>query len=109
MNRSAFFGHTGPQKLRRPKGIHPCNNVTQPRRILLILLGGRAGLKLEILVRMGPLSIDLLTRQTPQLMADMCPSAFCCRDPMALSPGRIVSDVLLMSALKFGYPIQIFI
>ena len=28
---------------------------------------------------------------------------------MALSPGRIVSDVLLMPALKFGDPIQIFI
>jgi len=29
-------GPCGPQKLRRP-GIHPCNNVTQPHRILLIL------------------------------------------------------------------------
>jgi len=53
--------------------------------------------------------IRLLTRQTRQLMADVCPSAFCCRHPMALSPGRIMSDVLLLPALKFGYPIQIFI
>jgi len=49
-----------------------------------------------------PLSIDLLTRQTPQLMADMRPSAFCCRDPMALSPGRIMSDVGVYCSVPDG-------
>jgi hypothetical protein len=39
----------------------------------------------------------------------MCLSTFSGRDPMAVSPRRIVSDVLLMSALKLSNPVQIFI
>jgi hypothetical protein len=42
-------------------------------------------------------------------MADVCPSTFCRCDPMAVSPRRIMSDVLLMSALKLSNPIQILI
>jgi hypothetical protein len=55
------------------------------------------------------LSIVSRAHETPQLMADMCPSAFCGGDPMAVSPRRIVSDVLLMSTLKLSNPVQIFI
>jgi hypothetical protein len=42
-------------------------------------------------------------------MADVCPSTFCCCDPMVVSPRRIMSDVLLMSTLKLSNPIQILI
>jgi len=38
-------------------------------------------------------------------LADVCLPTFGCRDPMALSPGRIMSDELLMAALKFSDPI----
>ena len=36
-------------------------------------------------------------------------SSFCGRDPMALGPGWIVPDVLVMPTLKFSDPIQILI
>jgi len=39
----------------------------------------------------------------------MCLSTFGGRDPMAVSPRRIMSDVLLMPALKRSKTIQIFI
>jgi hypothetical protein len=42
-------------------------------------------------------------------MADMRHSAFERRDPMALSPWRIMSDMLLMPTLKFGDPIHFFV
>jgi hypothetical protein len=49
------------------------------------------------------------TRQTIQFVADVCLSALGCGYPMAVRPRRIVADVLLMSTLKFGDPIQIFV
>jgi len=42
-------------------------------------------------------------------MADMRLSTFGCRDPMVISPRRIVPDVPPMLAFKFSNPIQIFI
>ena len=39
----------------------------------------------------------------------MCLSTFSGRDPMAVSPRRIMSDMLLMYALELSNPVQIFI
>jgi hypothetical protein len=49
------------------------------------------------------------TGKTIQFMANVFSSTLGCRHPMAIRPRWIMSDVLVMPAIEFGYPIQIII
>jgi hypothetical protein len=50
-----------------------------------------------------------VARQTRQFIAEMGLSPYGGRDPVVLSPRRIMPDVLLMPTLKVGDPIGLFI
>jgi hypothetical protein len=52
---------------------------------------------------------ERLTGRTLQLLTEMFKSPLRRRNPRVDGPRRIVSDVLLVAALKFGYPVAVFI
>ena len=52
---------------------------------------------------------DRCARQTQKLLADVRAPTFGRGDPMTNGPWRIMSNMLLMPALKFSDPFQIFI
>jgi hypothetical protein len=45
----------------------------------------------------------------PEFMADMFLPTFGCRDPVTFSPGRIMTNVLLMAAFEFSHPVRVFV
>jgi hypothetical protein len=44
-----------------------------------------------------------------QLLADVFLPTFCGRDPVTLSPRRIVTNMLLVAALELRYPVRVFV
>jgi hypothetical protein len=50
-----------------------------------------------------------LTGRTLQLLTEMFKSPLRRRNPRVDGPRRIVTDVLLMAAFKFSYPVAVFI
>ena len=44
-----------------------------------------------------------------EFVAEMFAAALRCGHPFAVGPGRVVTDVLLVAALEFGYPVVVLI